>query len=104
MRSYMRYWFAMRQQLTFVLLFVATVGGAAGAPLAVSLVSTLPSPQPVGTPIGFSPRIQNVSKGMLVFRYTVSTDGGPFHMVRDFSQQRDLTWIPALYEHNAAIR
>ncbi len=100
----MRYWFAMRQQLTFVLLFVATVGGAAGAPLAVSLVSNLPSPQPVGTPIGLSPRIQNVSKGMHVFRYMVSADGGPFHMVRDFSQQRDLTWIPALYEHNAILR
>src|SRR5215471_5442960 len=76
----------------------------ATAPLAIHLRSTLPSPQPVGTTIGFSPRIENSSKGMHVFRYSVSVNGGPFRVVRDFSQNRDFAWTPELYEHAAAIR
>jgi arylsulfate sulfotransferase len=100
----MRYLNAMRLQLGFLLVFAALGYSAASAPLAVQLVSTLPSPQPVGTPIGLTPQLQNVAKGMLVFRYAVSVNGGPVHMVRDFSQQRDFTWAPALYEHNATVR
>jgi arylsulfate sulfotransferase len=99
----MRYWNAMRHQLGFLFVFTA-LGYASGAPLSVQLITTLPSPQPVGTPIGITPRIENVSKGMHVFRYELSTGGGPFHMVRDFSQQRDFTWAPSLYEHSATIR
>ena len=94
----------MRKKLGFFFVFAALGCSAAGAPLAVQLISTLPSPQPVGTPIGLSPQLQNVSKGMLVVRYALSVNGGAFHMVRDFSQQRDFAWAPALYEHNAAIR
>jgi hypothetical protein len=90
-----------------ILLFVSSpwfcCSGAA-APLAIHLHSTLPSPQPVGTTIGFSPRIENSSKGMHVFRYSVSVNSGPFHVVRDFSQNRDFAWTPELYEHAAAIR
>jgi hypothetical protein len=41
---------------------------------------------------------------MHVFRYWVSEGGGPFRIVRDFSQRRDFVWMPALYEHEAAIR
>jgi arylsulfate sulfotransferase len=100
----MRYLNAMRKQLGFLLVFAALGCSAAGAPLAVQLVSTLPSPQPAGTPIGLSPQLQNVAKGMIVVRYALSVNGGPFHIVRDFTQQRDFTWAPALYEHNAAIR
>jgi hypothetical protein len=41
---------------------------------------------------------------MLVFRYSVSVDGGSFHVVRDFSQQPDFLWSPELYEHDSSIR
>ena len=41
---------------------------------------------------------------MLVFRYSASVNGGPFHIIRDFSQQRDFAWSPELYEHAATIR
>ncbi|MEP6537137.1 MAG: aryl-sulfate sulfotransferase [Bryobacteraceae bacterium] len=41
---------------------------------------------------------------MHVFRYSVSVNGGPFRMVRDFSQQRDFAWSPELYEHEATVR
>ena len=41
---------------------------------------------------------------MHVFRYSASVDGGPFHIIRDFTQQRDFIWSPALYEHDAKLR
>lgn len=31
-------------------------------------------------------------------------NGGPFRIVRDFSQSRDFAWMPELYEHEATIR
>jgi hypothetical protein len=74
------------------------------APLSVRLLTSLPSPQPVGTPIGLAPAIENAEKGTLVFRYSVSVDSGPSQIIRDFSQQREFTWSPALYEHRATIR
>jgi hypothetical protein len=94
----------MRHPLRLLLVFVALSYTAAGAPFAVRLVTTLPSPQPVGTPIGLSPRLENVAKGTINVRYEISVNGGPFHIVRDFSQLRDFGWAPALYEHAAAIR
>src|SRR5580698_225446 len=100
----MRYWNAMRQPMGLFLIFAALGLSAFGAPFAVRLVSSLPSPQMVGTPIGLSPRLENVVKGTIVVRYEFSINGGPFHIVRDFSQQRDFAWAPALYEHAAAIR
>jgi hypothetical protein len=90
-----------------ILFFVSSAWfccSAAAAPLAIHLRSTLPSPQPVGTTIGFTPRIENSSKGMHVFRYAVSVNGGPFRIVRDFSQGRDFAWTPELFEHAAAVR
>jgi len=62
------------------------------------------SPQPVGTPIGLTTKISDVSPGMHAFRFTVSINGGAPQIVRDFSQSRDFTWMPSLYEHSAVIR
>lgn len=94
----------MGQAAAIFFLFAAMSCGATEASFAVRLVTTLSSPQPVGTPVGFSPRLQNVAKGTMVVRYEVSVNGGPFHIVRDFTQSRDFTWAPPLYEHSAAIR
>jgi len=87
-------------------LLVLSALGSLGtaAPLGLHLHSTLSSPQPVGVSIGLTPRLENLSKGMLVFRYSVSVNGGPFHIIRDFSQQKEFTWSPELYEHAATIR
>ena len=41
---------------------------------------------------------------MLVFRYSVSVNGGPFRVVRDFSQQPLFAWAPELFEQTATIR
>ncbi len=87
--------------------FLALAGfccSGAAVPLAIHLRSTLPSPQPVGVTIGLSPRMENVSQGNHAFRYSVSVNGGPFRIVRDFSQLRDFAWTPELYEQNATIR
>ena len=42
--------------------------------------------------------------GTYNFRYMVSVNGGPFRMVRDFSQDATFFWSPELYEHEARIR
>ena len=93
----------MQQHLRFFLVLGLTYGASA-AGLDVHLLTALPSPQPVGTPIGMTVRVANVSKGMHVFRFAVSVNGGQSRIIRDFSQNRDFTWTPALYEHSATIR
>jgi hypothetical protein len=72
--------------------------------MTVRLLTSMPSPQPVGTAIGLVPRVESAAQGLLVFRYSISVDGGPSHIIRDFSQQRDFVWSPPLYEHDASIR
>jgi len=75
----------------------------ANPPFTVDLHTSLPSPQAVGSPIGLVPRVENAGKGMLVFRYSVSVDNGPLHIIRDFTQQRDFVWNPPLFEHEAKL-
>jgi arylsulfate sulfotransferase len=100
---------------TFVL--AALAAGLASAAIPVRLTTSLPSPQPVGAVIGLVPRIQPVgpapalmpgppvrSGPLYTFRYMVSVNGGPFRMVRDFSQEPTFFWSPDLYEHEARIR
>jgi arylsulfate sulfotransferase len=79
------------------------------AALSVRLVPTLPSPQPVGTVIGL--RAQAKADGdttkkppRLHFRFSVSVDGSPFHVIHDFSSEADFAWRPALYEHEARVK
>lgn len=93
----------MRRLLGFLLV---TAGSCypAEAPLVVHLHTNLPSPQAVGTPIGLLPAVENSGKGMLVFRYSVSVNGGPFRVVRDFSQQPLFSWAPELAEQTATLR
>jgi hypothetical protein len=77
---------------------------AADAALTIQLLANKPSPQAVGTPIGLGARVENAGQGTQVFRYSVSVDGGPFRVVRDFSQQREFVWAAAPYEHHATVR
>lgn len=79
----------------------------AETPVPVRLQSNLPSPQPVGTPVGFTtlptvagPRYRDLQ----VFQYSVSVNGGPFHIVRDYSQDNKFVWTPELFEQNVTIR
>src|SRR5215216_1758698 len=83
--------------------WVAVSRTATGAPMTVRLHTSMPSPQPVGAVIGLMPHVENVAQGMLVYRYSISIDGGPSRVVRDFSQQREFVWSPPLYEHAARI-
>ncbi len=87
---------------TYLLLLASFA--AYSEPLAVRLVSNLPSPQPVGSIIGLIPRVENATPGKYVYRYSVSSGSGPFHVVRDFSQQPEFAWTPELVEHQARVR
>jgi arylsulfate sulfotransferase len=77
---------------------------AASAAIPIKLATSVPSPQPVGAVIGLVPRVQVPAPGMYTYRYMVSTGGGPFRVIRDFSQQGEFAWTPELHEHEARVR
>ena len=81
-----------------------TAFAASDEPLTVTLVPNLPSPQKVGTLITLVPRLAHSTRAIYVAQYSASVDGGPFHMIRDFSQDMPFTWSPELYEHEARVR
>ena len=87
---------------TIALMFLAV--SVSAAPLGIRLVSNVASPQPVGTVIGLMPRVQDPAPAMYVYRYTVSVNGGPQRMLRDFSQELTFTWSPDKFEHEARVR
>src|SRR3954471_15322361 len=95
----------MHHLTTLLLLSAGLAYSATEPPLAVHLRTSLPSPQPVGTPIGLFPDAENLDlKAMHVVRYSVSVNGGPFHVIRDFSQQPLFAWAPELFEQVATVR
>jgi arylsulfate sulfotransferase len=77
---------------------------AAADPFTVKLLSTASTPQPVGTSIGLTPLVEGGAPTGYVYRYSVSENGGPFHIVRDFTQFPTFAWTPSLYEHEARVR
>lgn len=94
-------------RLVLPLLIAAVSVCVAETPLAVTLQSTLPSPQPVGTPIGLTalPSVVGPAfRDTFVFQYSVSVNGGPFRIVHDYSQQFAFAWTPDLFEQNVTIR
>jgi arylsulfate sulfotransferase len=94
-------------RLLLPLLFAAVSVCAADTPLTVTLQSSLPSPQPVGTPIGFTALPSAVglaSRDNFVFQYSASVNGGPFRIIHDYSQQFAFAWTPELFEQNVTIR
>jgi arylsulfate sulfotransferase len=92
------------RQLVYFLALSCVAFAAEPEPLKVTLLSNLPSPQPVGTMITLVPRLANSTHATYVALYSVSVDGGAFHMIRDFSQDMPFTWSPELYEHEARVR
>ena len=90
--------------LALALALGLTVFAASEGPLSVTLLPNLPSPQKVGTIITLVPRLKNSTHATYVAQYSVSVDGGAFHMIRDFSQDMMFTWSPELYEHEARVR
>jgi arylsulfate sulfotransferase len=81
-----------------------TAFAANDEPLTVTLLPNVPSPQKVGTIVTLVPRLKNSTHATYVAQYSVSVDGGAFHMIRDFSQDMLFTWSPELYEHEARVR
>lgn len=97
----------MPHRLVLPLLLAAVSVCVAETPLTVKLQTTLPSPQPVGTPIGLTASPSAVgpaSRHTFVFQYSVSVNGGPFRIVHDYSQQSAFAWTPDLFEQKVTIR
>jgi hypothetical protein len=92
------------RQLIYALALSCAAFAADPEPLSVTLLPNLPSPQKVGTIVTLVPRLENSTHATYVAQYSVSVDGGAFHMIRDFSQDMIFTWSPELYEHDARVR
>ena len=89
-------------------LFLGFTVLVAGEP-SVRLLSSLPSPQPVGTVIGLTAVPKDEGDplrlfGKFRFRFSVSTDGADYRILSDFSPQPLFAWRPELYEHDARVR
>jgi len=74
------------------------------APVKLHIVTDVPSPQPVGTVIGLTARVDGGAKGPLAFRFDVSENGGPFGLLSDYSRDATFAWAPGLYEHESKVR
>src|SRR3954453_18991640 len=88
--------------------FAVSLNVARSAPT-VRILSALPSPQAVGTVVGLTAVPKQEGDPLKVFdklrfRYSVSVDGGDFHIIRDFSRNPSFAWRPELYEHQAHIK
>jgi arylsulfate sulfotransferase len=88
--------------------FAVSLNVARSAPT-VRILSALPSPQAVGTVVGLTAIPKEEGDPLTVldklrFRYSVSVEGGRFHVIRDFSRNPSFAWRPELYEHDADIR
>jgi arylsulfate sulfotransferase len=85
-------------------LLVLAALGCFATPFPVRLLPSASSPQPVGVRVGLQPFIPSPPQGAAVYRYSVSVDGGPFRIIRDYSQDPAFVWSPELYEHDATVR
>lgn len=74
------------------------------APMKIHIVTDVPSPQPVGTVIGLTARVDGGTAGDLAFRFDVSESGGPFELLSDYSREATFAWAPGLYEHESKVR
>ncbi|MFL6447983.1 MAG: aryl-sulfate sulfotransferase [Bryobacteraceae bacterium] len=85
-------------------LLVLAASCCTAAPFSVRLLASASSPQPVGVKIGLQPVVDSAPRGMAVYRYSVSVNGGPFRIIRDYSQEPAFVWSPELYEQGATVR
>jgi arylsulfate sulfotransferase len=75
----------------------------------VRIIPSLPSPQPVGAVIAMV-AVASLDGDAVAqmrnarFRYSVSVDGAPFRVMRDYSPAPHFAWRPNLYEHEAVVR
>ena len=90
------------KRAAFLLLVVTTHMKA--APMKIHIVTDVPSPQPVGTVIGLTARVDGGARGPLAFRFDASENGGPFGPLSDYSRDATLAWAPELYEHESKVR
>lgn len=97
---------AVRQLLVLPLLLSAALLRATEPTVSVRLLTSVPSPQAVGTAIGLTSLLGPETPEMtpVVYQYSVSINGGPFRIVRDFSQDYAFAWAPELFEQSATIR
>ena len=71
---------------------VVNLGAAVSAP---TIVSSPPSPQPVGTRITFTASAADSDAGAIRYRYRVRPAGGSYSVIRDYAPATPLVWSPS---------
>ena len=64
----------------------------------LTVKTSLPSPQPLGTPIVFSATATDSDAGSFSYSYAIQLGGNPYQLVQDLTQQNTFTWAPSLVE------
>ena len=92
----------MVSRLSTIAFGLAVGAGLLPAAVTVTLSSSVPSPQPVGTAITFTATASDSNPGTLDYRYYV-TRAGNSQVVQDFDTANTLTWVAATREGNFDI-
>ena len=75
------------------------------ATISVSLTPSLPSPQPVGTIITWTPTASDTDPGTIDFRYSVSADNGAtYQILQDYDVASTYAWAPYQNEGNFLVQ
>jgi arylsulfate sulfotransferase len=91
-----------RPILAFVAVALCLLPSAV-AQTSVSLVPSLPSPQPVGTLITWTAEVAGATPGAIRYRFRVRRIGESFHVVKDFGPDKTLIWTASDHEGNFEV-
>ena len=66
--------------------------------MSVSLDSTLPSPQPVGTMVTWVPTVSEAGSGSLWYRFRIRRGDEDFRTIRDYGPVVNFDWTASQHE------
>jgi len=89
-----------RRSLLFALVLAVSMVTAvsSSATPVVTLSGSLPSPQPVGTPVTWTATATDTDSGTIMYAFSVGPQGGKLALVRDFGETANFRSYPALQE------
>src|SRR5579872_367370 len=95
-----------RRCLLFALVLAVSMVAAvsSSATPVVTLSGSLPSPQPVGTPVTWTATATDTDSGTIMYAFSVGPQGGKLGLVRDFGETAFFRSYPALQEGTFTVQ
>ena len=95
-----------RRCLLFALVLAVSMVTAvsSSATPVVTLSGSLPSPQPVGTPVTWTATATDTDSGTIMYAFNVGPQGGKLALVRDFGETNSFRSYPALQEGTFTVQ